>query len=58
MRNFFARRRSERGRTRRHSGPSGRIGRGGIPGGSMQQAIGALALVVLVLILLRLVELL
>jgi hypothetical protein len=48
MRNFFGRRRSRRGRTRR----------GGIPGGSMNQAIGALALVVLVLILLRLLGLL
>ena len=57
MRNFSGRRRSRRGRIRR-GGSSGRPGRGSIPGGSMNQAIGALALVVLVLILLRLLGLL
>jgi hypothetical protein len=49
MLNFFGRRRSGRRRTPR---------RGGSPGLSMQQAIGALVLVVLVLILLRVLDLL
>lgn len=57
MRNFFGRRRSGRSRTRR-GGTSGRTRRGGIPGGSMEQAIGALVLIVLVLILLRMLGLL
>ena len=49
MRNFFGRRRPGRSRTGR---------RGGTFGGSMNQAISALVLVVLVLILLRLMGLL
>ena len=60
MRNFFTRRRStssERGRTV-HSGNSSRGGmRRGGSGGSVEMAIGALVVVVLVLVLLRLVGL-
>jgi hypothetical protein len=57
MRNFFGRRRSGGSRSRR-GGSSGRTGRGGFFGGSMEQALGALVLVVLALIMLRLLGLL
>ena len=60
MRNFFSRRRSSSGRSRTvHSGNSssrGGMGRGS-SGGTVELAIGALVVVVLALVLLRLVGL-
>ena len=59
MRNLFTRRRSSSGRSRTvHSGNSSRGGiRRGSSGGTVEFAIGALVVVVLVLVLLRLVGL-
>ncbi len=59
MRNFFTRRRSSPGRSRTvHNGTSrGSDMRRGSLGGTVEMAIGALVVVVLVLVLLRLVGL-